>query len=261
MISDKTGLKVLPLLLLMISQCALLQAADRYQVGDTLYTWAPSGLNVRAEASASSSKVGKLQPGDRVIILARTEIPFNLTVIAPPKALEDEYLEDYGTSPYQLQGHWVKVAGQGFSGYVIDMYLLAWQPPAPKTSFHTYFEKLQGEPILMDTSWQHDASGNRNLDIYSYRGESSEGIVFSGSSGEGAVDDALSIPSLTLEEGFVFCNFFMPLEDGLRVKRGLKPLELYRHNEREISITEDELCYFAIAVASGILRIEWGCSC
>lgn len=261
MISDKTVLKVLPLLLLMIGPCDLLQAADSYQIGDTLYTWAPSGLNVRAEASASSSKVGKLQPGDRVVVLAKTDIPYSLTAIKSPKVYEDLYLEDRGQKPYQLNGYWVKVTGPGFSGYVIDMYLLAWQPPAPKTSFHTYFEKLQGEPILMDTTWQHDASGNRNLDIYNYRGESSEGIVFSGSSGEGAVDDAIGIPGMTLEEGFVFCNFFMPLEDGLRKKQGEEPLVLEQHTEENLSLSEDELCYFSITIREGILRIEWGCSC
>lgn len=261
MIQDQTIKKVFPILFLLFCQSTILQAADAYQIGDTLYTWAPSGLNVRAEASASSSKVGKLQPGDRVVVLAKTEIPYNLTVIAAPKAIEDEYLEDYGTSPFQLQGHWVKVAGPGFSGYVIDMYLLAWVPPDTTMSMLRYFEILEGEAIDVDTTWNYDDSGYADLDRYSYEGKSGAGIILQGSSGEGAVDDAIGIPGMTLEEGFVFCNFFTPLEDGLRKSRGLEPLELYRHNEREISITEDELCYFAFSIETGILGIGWGCSC
>lgn len=261
MIQDKTIKKVFPILLLLFCQSTILQAADDYQIGDTLYTWAPSGLNVRAEASASSSRIGKLDPGDRVTVLARTDIPYSLTVIEPHKAEKDQYSEDYTDSPFRLQGFWVKVAGPGFSGYVIDMYLLAWAPPDTTMSMLRYFEILEGEAINADTTWNYDDLGYADLDRYSYEGKSAAGIILQGSSGEGAVDDAIGIPGLTLEEGFVFCNYFTPLEDGLRAMRGLEPLELYRHNETEISITEDELCYFAISIASGILGIGWGCSC
>lgn len=249
------------ILLLLAFTSPLLQTADAYQIGDTLYTWAPSGLNVRAEASASSSKVGKLQPGDRVVVLAKTDIPYSLTAIKSPKVYEDEHLEDRGQKPYQLNGSWVKVAGPGFTGYVIDMYLLAWKPPTPNTSFQAYFEKQQGESITMDTIWQRDASGIRNLDLYTYHGESSEGIVFEGFSGEGAIDESIGIPGMSLEEGFVFYNYFSALEDGLRRKNGEVALALVRHNDEMIALTEEELCYISISVREGILWIGTGCSC
>lgn len=242
---------------------SLLQAADTYQSNDTLYVWARSGLNVRQEASTGSKILGKLLPGEWIRIIAKPKRQYSLTAIAPYSASQAdiEYPEDFTDTAYQLKGNWVQIESEHVNGFVIDMYLLDLIPPESPMSVQRYFELLEGEPIQSDTIWQSDGQLNRNLDIYSYEGKSTAGIIVQGSSGEGAIDESLGIPGLSLEEGFVFYNYFSALEDGLRRKNGEAALALVRHNDEMIALTEDELCYISISVREGILWIGTGCSC
>lgn len=93
-------------------------ALDHYAQGDALYVWAPSGLNMRAEAKANAQKITKIPYAEQVIIVDRKlfEHPFSYTM-AKGESLAGQEIS------WKVKGHWVKVEYKGESGYVFDAYL------------------------------------------------------------------------------------------------------------------------------------------
>lgn len=256
-------LKLIFMLLALLSTTHWLPAAEQYEPGDQLYVWAQSGLNVRAAANISGQKIGKLQVGERVEVISLTTKGYDIVAVdVHPELYEDNIFQEAGSSdPYYLRGTWVKVKGAKFEGYVIDSYLLKYAPPQPKISIGTYFAKLSGETMQVDTLWQFDCDGAGFVDCYSYEGRTKSGFVISGSYYMSAVDHSITIPDMSLEEGFVFYNYFYPLEDGLRLKNGIPMLKFMGGNEEGIWFLEDDICEFSISVEEGKLRISEGCSC
>ncbi|MFK7923109.1 MAG: SH3 domain-containing protein [Bacteroidia bacterium] len=242
----------------------ILLAAEQYESGDTLYVWAQSGLNVRAAANISGKKIGKLQAGERVEVMSLTTKGYDIVAVdVHPELYEDNIYEEEGSSePYYLRGTWVKVKGAKFEGYVIDSYLLKYVPPPPNTSIGTYFVDLRGESMKVDTTWETDCDGAGFVDCYSYEGRTKSGFTISGSYMMSATNHSITIPEMmTLEEGFVFLNYFYSLEDGLRLKKGIPMLKYMDGGEESMWFLEGETCEFWISVEEGKLQLSEGCSC
>ena len=173
------------------------KGADNYAVGDTLYVWAESGLNLREAPGAKELKTGGVMFGDFVIVAEKTEIPFNVEGIT----YFDEDDPSRSGDPVILYGNWVKVKTEaGNIGYVIDQYLLPIKPvsrtvvgrvsvlPLALLNTDTVFAKEKneksGKPNYSinqrydgDVKVRLEYEGSGSLEVYQFYGRSIEEVL------------------------------------------------------------------------------------
>jgi hypothetical protein len=113
--------------IVLITFTAVVLAADNYNPGDTLYIWAKNGLNLRKSYAVTSPVIRKLDFGETVIVIEKTNEPYETALI---EGLPHEE-PDLHIDPFVCKGLWVKVKLlSGETGYVVDPYLLAMDPDA-----------------------------------------------------------------------------------------------------------------------------------
>ncbi len=240
----------------------MLCAADQYEVGDTLHVWAPSGLNVREAPRLSAAKVGQLSMGTQVTVIEISPQTLAISVIAPrPDQFPDNIYQERGTEePFYLKGNWVKVKSGAITGYVADMYLLHFPAFPEAGSVWRYAEQLGGKPLLPDTTWRDDCDGAPIVRCYEWEAISETGIRFGESYYMSAQDESISLPNLTVEEGFIFWSAFMPLADNDRRRAKLPLLMLMSTHEEGIWLLESDLCEVMISSDNGRVTLGQGCS-
>jgi len=144
------------LFILLICSLHVLQAADTYQVGDTLYVWAKSGLPLRAQPGLDAEKKALLKWGEAIEVLAKTSHTWETWAVAShPQLYADRVKHEFPNhtdQAYVLTGHWVKVKSDQGIGYIMDIYMLRLVPPQQKASFRTYLESLHRAPLKIDTT-------------------------------------------------------------------------------------------------------------
>lgn len=88
-----------------------------YSTGENLHIWAISGLNLRTEPNAKSTKVANIPFGARVKVVDSQPHthPFSYTMVK--SKTHDKLVE------WIVDGYWVKVEYQDQTGYVFDGYL------------------------------------------------------------------------------------------------------------------------------------------
>jgi Bacterial SH3 domain len=99
-------------------------AIDYYKPGDTLWVWAKNGLNIRSEPNASSSVLGKIENGNKVIMLDYPEkgVSFSIeeikkTVVEDPETGKKRQIH------FNLDGYWAKIQYGSQVGFVFDAFL------------------------------------------------------------------------------------------------------------------------------------------
>ena len=116
--------KVFLLSLLSVVFVTSLFGIDRYQVGDSLFIIAKTGLNLRQDADMKSPVLTILPYGERVEVLAERHPNWHkdadsVQIIRP----EEWYQSAEPTPAYWLTGRWVPVKYGEQRGYVFDGYL------------------------------------------------------------------------------------------------------------------------------------------
>lgn len=107
---------------------------DYYQIGDTLWTWAPSGLKLRAAPGIKAKVLDLLPFGTNVTVLEnRHEHPgrdYSIQVVKgnDMENNEDDGIQEDGKGNLILWGYWIKVQVDEKTGYVFDGYLSRLQP-------------------------------------------------------------------------------------------------------------------------------------
>jgi hypothetical protein len=227
--------------------------AENYKVGDTLYVWARSGLNIRTEASVRGKKLGKLEAGEALMVIETTNRAYQVRAI--------DSVEEDGT-PLILTGTWIKVKAGQFEGYVIDTYLLKY-PPNLKGGLSGFMQSFQSEPIEEVLEYYEGCESGDSTDCYSVNAVAKNGMVYSLESYYVGTDESLTIPGLTVEEGFVLLNFFFPLEDANLRKKGYSTLAVMSNSDNEIWLSGEEgMCEYSISVQeNGMILVFHGCSC
>ncbi|MEZ4772488.1 MAG: SH3 domain-containing protein [Bacteroidia bacterium] len=240
----------------------LLRGADNYQVGSELYVWAKSGLNIREIPDISGKKIGKLNLGEWVKVISISNKKSDIQVIAPrPDLFSTNIYQDSGaTAPYYLTGRWIEVRSEKFKGFVVDMYLLKYPPPSTELTMIDYIKTLASEPCTIDTSWVDEDSGS-DKKYFDYKSNADTGFGFSGHNFMESVGQTVRIPDMTVEEGFVFCNFFYPLEDAERAKSKDTPLKLMGYEKDNLWMMQSDICEIGISIEENHLYIYMGCSC
>ena len=91
--------------------------------GDSLYVWAPNGLNIRTTPSTKSKVLESIPFGTGLYEIESTDISYNTNAIAPHKS------KYQNTQAYIIRGEWTKVSTtNGVIGYVVNNYLLPYEP-------------------------------------------------------------------------------------------------------------------------------------
>jgi len=236
---------------LLIITCAILltcftaKAADNYKVGDTLYVWAPSGLNVRTGPSTFYNKMGKLEIGDYVVVKRITSGKYITNGLS---AYHDPYGEPDGMNhPYQLGGKWIEVENDKFYGYAVDIYLL--KIPYQKTMEQCF---AYGDLENMKTDTLHG-----DFDVnYSFPNQFAINVY----TGEGGGGETLILPGFTIEEGYVLANAFYVLEP-LVFSQEPNWFVGGTYTDKLYLADEDEFCSISFELKNGYLSVDFGCHC
>lgn len=136
--------------------------ADHYKVGDTLFVWAKSGLNLRSDATTKSDILAKIPIGEELKIVALSDMRYNTELI---NTIDSNYVQVKSIrkiDPLILFGNWVKVQTEsGLEGYVIDQYLLLLRPYLERGE---YDSMLKLDLISIDTLYKNPKpSGGEGL--------------------------------------------------------------------------------------------------
>ena len=132
-----------------------------YQVGDTLYIWAASGLNLRAAPNAESKVIQKIDFGEQVLCQESKDWDdySNSSVIIK----DIQKIDGEKTKTIEFKGTWTKVKYRSTEGYVFDAYLSKLKPLGDTNEFLT-FEYFKQQYGILKYIEQKDslAEGGRN---------------------------------------------------------------------------------------------------
>lgn len=238
--------RLISVLILLLSNIGFSFGADKYEIGDSLYVWASSGLNVRNGPSTNYSIESKIQFGEVVFILEKSNFKYNVTGIANINSC----CAKKNTTPIIFYGNWVKVRSKsGAIGFVIDQYLINLEPKNYKPN---YGYTLKLIPTSIDTI-------NRKLlefegGVYEYTTKThynkniSSVSTFGGYSG----NMTFTIENYTFEEVLIiFSSAFNNYID----------FEILQNWEEEILFSDIEQCSFSLKRDRNKIIFYYSCSC
>lgn len=107
---------------------------SEYQIGDTLFVIARTGLNVRSDPSLRGKALSTIPYGHR-LIAKEEKLPFlwfNTDSVQIFESYSWYKAENAATAPYWIKGKWVKVEYNGMEGYVFDGFLSKSKPLSKK---------------------------------------------------------------------------------------------------------------------------------
>ncbi len=212
------------------------QTVDICQTGDVLYVWAKTGLNLRQEPSIHSKRLSILLPGSEVKVLGFTQKRFAIKSLC---ATEDEQ------NPYIIKGNWILVQVGDIQGFVLDTYLLPIQTPKAGVSMKQY---------LIAMSEKVAALGNEYTDEYSFFAQAEHNISIQYESGEYYQNITVTMPEFSIEDGFVFYNYFNNIQG--RNNSNDSEVYLFKNWETELSIFDEETGEVNFQVIDGELVIS-----
>lgn len=171
--------------------------SDNYSVGENLFVWAPSGLKLRSEPNTKSPIITTLQFGQKVSIVEKTDQIFNVNYNS------DSWLDTSNNkvAPIILYGNWVKVSiDSNIVGYVIDQYLLAFEP---NRNQNEWVLKLIKADTISSLQYLPDGSHSDLVIKKTYNHD----IIGIETTGENYGGTVYRFPGFTIEEVLVFFFF------------------------------------------------------
>jgi len=211
------------------------QTVDICQTGDVLYVWAKTGLNLRQKPTIHSRRLTILLPGSEVKILGFTEKRFSIKTL---RATEDEQ------NPFIIKGNWILVQVGDIQGYVLDTYLLPIQAPKDGESMKQYLIALSEKVSALGTTEEN----------YSFFAQAENNISIQYESGEYYQNITVTIPEFTIEDGFVFYNFFNNIQD--RSITDDSEVYLFKNWKSELSIFDEQIGEVNFQIFDGELIIS-----
>ena len=178
-----------------------LQSINSYQIGDTLFNWAKSGLNLREEMKLDSERKLKIKYGEIVIVLQSKD------ELYPENEKLTSVYEIWGKKQKNVEyyGKWVKVNYKGTIGYVFDGFLSRLKPPNEgkkelylndpvKSGLKEYLKEEIG--IVKYSKKLPESNVGTEKIMYNY------GIYLNNYTDESTSGFRLIIPETTFEEAF-----------------------------------------------------------
>jgi len=112
---------------------------NNYEAGDTLYVWAPKGVNLRKDKSEHFDKILAIKYGEKVVALESSEMYDNPVLsILEIDVNKNNRIDD---NDFCLKGKWVKVKFGNTIGYIFDGYLSKLIPKNNNESFVEYADR------------------------------------------------------------------------------------------------------------------------
>lgn len=217
-----------------------LYSSDEYKVGDELFVWAKSGLNLRLEPSTKSTILISLPFGETVTIIAKSNKTFNVTGVL--KTDRDYHKEN--VDPIIFKGNWVQVkSSSGKIGFVIDQYLLSLKP---KDLTEDNLFGLQLDLISMDTTFFENNETN-----FIVKKNYGDGIIEKNTYGDYWGSTSFIFPNSTFEEALI----------RLGATWDLNELKVIKNWKETIELSDNEICTFSIYKEGEAVIITIDCSC
>jgi hypothetical protein len=221
-------------------------ASDKYRIGDKLYIWAKSGINLRVGPGTQFGIIAKLGFGSTVYIIDKPNRKYNIACVSETDSTY--YYED--VAPLILYGNWIKVAStNGEEGYIIDQYALSIQPYENDINqVHVLNLRLIDIDTIYKSPIIYDGSG-LNLTV-SKTYENDINII----DNEGGVwgETTITFPNLSIEEVLIIIGSSMYTLEGFKVLRNWK---------EELLLSDGELCHLELKVIKGTVVLNEFCSC
>ncbi|HHB77914.1 MAG TPA: SH3 domain-containing protein [Saprospiraceae bacterium] len=195
------------------------QTVDICQTGEVLYVWAKTGLNLRQEPSIHSKRLAILVPGSQVKVLGFTQERYAIKTL---RSTEDEQ------NPYIIKGNWILVQVGDIQGFVLDTYLLPIPTPKAGESMKHY---------LISMSERVADLGTEDDDEYAFSATTPKNISIQYESGEYYQNITVTIPNFTIEDGFVFYNFFNNLQG--RAVSDDSEVYMFKNWKSELSVFDE----------------------
>ena len=240
--------KGLVIIFLIVSNLSYLKCADTYEIGDILYVWAKSGLNVRVGPGTDNHVIAKISFGESVLVWGKTDRTYNVMGIDTTNHYR---FPDLKVEPIIFKGNWVQIQMlDGRVGYVIDQYLLKYKI---RTVLSNSIFEMNIEIVSVDTLFKSPILHSGDALIYKiqreYDGDITELIKINGL-GYGS---KFSIPNATMEEVLVlFSSSLYDFDDTITF--------LTKNWAEEIVFSVD-ICTYAIKQLEGRITVEYECSC
>ena len=226
------------LLILILITALKLAASDDYEVGQKLFVWAKSGLNIRANAGTGYSIVDRIPFGEKVLVLEKTEFNYNVKAIDNP------------TNPLILKGNWVKIESKkGVIGFVIDQYLLSLKPHG-KPLIRTINLQILEIDTIQKIKESEYSDGKEHLGtlkkIYERGIEELEDI-----SGGMWFSNEYIYPDFSIEEVIVlFSSSWNDFDE----------FEIIRNWKNELIVSDGEVCTIKVKVKDQKIKVDVFCA-
>ncbi len=220
--------------------------SDNYKVGDQLYIWAKSGLNLREGPGTNFPIIGGISFGEKVEVIEKSNVPFTFTLISK----KAKAFRPTKNDPINLRGNWVKIRLDSITGYIIDQYLLELNP---KIIHPTRDRKFYFDIISIDTTWVDTERNNVFQPKFCLTSQHGYGISGKIWFGGNYYTQSYIFEGFTIEEVLiVFGAFYGKEYDQFSIRKNWKD---------ELEISDSLTCEFFIKKEdSGIhVRIECGC--
>lgn len=235
--------RVLVIILLIISNLTYLKCADNYEMGDILYVWAKSGLNVRVGPGTDNHVIAKIPFGESILVWGKTDKIYNVMGI---DTIGSYRFPNLKVEPIIFKGNWVQIQMlDGQVGYVIDQYLLRYKPRIKDISANMNVELLSA-----DTLYKRPPSRDGIRGIYriqrKYAYEMTELAVI----GHSWRNVEYSILNATIEEVLVFLS--ASLNDFSKV-------QLIQIGEEEVVFSMG-ICIYSIKQMKEGIAVKYECS-
>ena len=222
-------------------------AADTYEKADYLYVWAKSGLNLRKSPTTKSAKIITLSFGQKVTVLEKIHIPFVIEGISAGNIEGNE-------KPFpavEFSGHWVKIATEtGESGYVIDQYLLKYEPEGVVVD-NTSLLNLNVRQV--DTLFK-SPEANVGEGLYmTLKSSYDHGVEAINKTGGVWGETCYTIPNSSLEEVLVLFSAGYDNYSGFVV--------IEKRSDKIVLSGREGLCEYTISQKAGYVEFKIFCSC
>jgi hypothetical protein len=243
-----------------------------YKSNDDLYVWAISGLNLRTQPDAKSSKIINIPYGEKVKIID-TQINTHKFSYTMSKS------NTYGKSvSWEIDGYWVQVKFGNEEGYVFDGYLgrfptitksaetvpyltLETLKPYGKENWGGLKNEKKETMLDFDYNARDPDKGHSSSYLLTFKNGSSYEDVSESFSGYVSI----FIKDISLEEGYLFLNALMGIEYKQKMNKGNENPEAGIHlssvKENQINFIGQGMSTILVKKVEGGVMIQSGGGC
>ncbi|MFK7773251.1 MAG: SH3 domain-containing protein [Saprospiraceae bacterium] len=229
-----------------------------YKSNDDLYIWAISGLNLRSQPDAKSSKIVNIPYGEKVTVIDNqiNAHKFSYT------------MSRSNSASWEIDGFWVQVKYGNEEGYVFDGYLGKF-PTITKSAETIPYLTLETLKLYGKENWGGLKNEKKEtmLDFDDNARDSDKGhsssylLTFKNGSSYETVDESFSgylnlkIKDISLEEGYLFLNALMGIEYKQKMNKGN---ESFGGSIQLSSVGENEITFFGSGMNITLKKVEGG---